>query len=264
MMQDTGDAESPSMDSRSEGIPVNKQWKDAWMLVKTDLIRFKWGVLFTLLFSGYMGAISTLMLNGLLKPNQEGDTLVLRVVFDLVYLIALPNLGFFFSRRSTRYLQEDSYTKWIRKLRILPIDAGTIALSRYMMLAVAFVLNMTVFFTFQLMLSDSLRSAFSPLSLIAYVLVLTAYSIVVQTIYIQFELGRHAGGYLRLVFIVIFVILALSVIVALSGGSMMLAFLYIAKHYPWISGLIAAGVTVQTFVIGIAVTRNTIRNRDLG
>lgn len=198
-MQDTRDAESPSMDSRSEGIPVNKQLKDAWMLVKTDLIRFKWGVLFTLLFSGYMGAISTLMLNGLLKPDQEGDTLVLRAVFDFVYLITLPNFGFFFSRRNTRYLQEDSYTKWMRKLRILPIDVGTIALSRYMMLAVAFVLNMTVFLTAQMMLSDSLQSTFSPLSLIAYVLVLTAFSVVVQTVYIQFELGKHAGGYLRIV-----------------------------------------------------------------
>ncbi|BFH25272.1 hypothetical protein PMJ11TS3_68690 [Paenibacillus melissococcoides] len=51
--------------------------------------------------------------------------------------------------------------------------------------------------------------------------------------------------------------------VALSGGSMMMAVIYIAKHYPWISGLIAAGVIVQTFIIGIAATRNTIRNRDL-
>ncbi|BFH17457.1 hypothetical protein PMJ10TS2_70850 [Paenibacillus melissococcoides] len=43
----------------------------------------------------------------------------------------------------------------------------------------------------------------------------------------------------------------------------MMAVIYIAKHYPWISGLIAAGVIVQTFIIGIAATRNTIRNRDL-
>lgn len=71
------------MDTRSEGISVNKQLKDAWMLVKTDLLRFKWGALFTLLFSGYMGAISTLMLNGLLKSDQEGDTLVLRAVLIL-------------------------------------------------------------------------------------------------------------------------------------------------------------------------------------
>nr|WP_242069461.1 ABC-2 transporter permease [Paenibacillus dendritiformis] len=233
------------------------------MLVKTDLVRFKWGVLFTLLFSGYMGAISTLMLNGLLKPDQEGDTLVLRAVFDFVYLISLPNFGFFFSRRNMRYLQEDAYTKWMKRLCMMPIDAGTIALSRYLMLAVAFVINMGVFLTLQMMLSDRLQSTFSPLSLIAYVLVLTAYSVVVQTVYIQFELGKHAGGYQRLVFIVMFIILALSVIVALSGGSMMMAVIYIAKHYPWISGLIAAGVIVQTFVIGIAATRNTIRNRDL-
>ncbi|WP_259391724.1 hypothetical protein [Paenibacillus thiaminolyticus] len=251
------------MDTRIEGISVNKQLKDAWMLVKTDLLRFKWGALFTLLFSCYMGAISTLLLNGLLNSDQEGDTLVLRAVVDFVYLLTLPNLGFFFSRRNTRYLQEDSYTKWMRKLRILPIDVGTIALSRYMMLAVAFVLNMTVFFTFQLMLSDSLQSTFSPLSLVAFVLVLTAYSIVVQTVYIQFELGKHAGSYLRLIFIVMFIILALSVIVTLSGGSMMMAVIYIAKYYPWVSGLIAAGVIVQAFVIGMAVTRNTIRNRDL-
>ncbi|WP_407054907.1 hypothetical protein [Paenibacillus dendritiformis] len=251
------------MDARSEGISVKKQWKDAWMLVKTDLIRFKWGALFTLLFSVYMGAISTLMLNGLLKSDQEGDTLVLRTVFDFVYLVSLPNFGFFFSRRNTRYLQEDSYTKWMRKLRMLPIDVGTIALSRYMMLAVAFVLNMTVFSIVQLMISDSLQSTFSPLSFIAYVLLLTAYAVVVQTVYIQFELGKHAGGYLRLIFIVMFIVLALSVIVALSGGSIMMAVIYIAKHYPWVSGLIAAGVIVQTFVIGMAVTRNTIRNRDL-
>lgn len=242
---------------------MNKQLKDAWMLVKTDLIRFKWGALFTLLFSVYMGAISMLMLNGLLKSEQEGETLVLRAVFDFVYLVSLPNFGFFFSRRSMRYLQEDSYTKWMKKLRMLPIAVGTIALSRYIMLAAAFIVNMTVFFIVQLSVSDGLQSTLSPLSLIAYVLVLTAYAVVVQTAYIQFELGKHSGSYMRFVFIVVIAILVLSFIVAWSGGSIMMAVIYIVKHYPWVSGLIAAGVIVQTFVIGLAATRNTIRNRDL-
>lgn len=44
---------------------------------------------------------------------------------------------------------------------------------------------------------------------------------------------------------------------------MMMAVIYIAKYYPWVSGLIAAGVIVQALVIGMAITRNTIRNREL-
>ncbi|ERI09533.1 hypothetical protein [Aneurinibacillus aneurinilyticus] len=241
---------------------MSKQYKEAWALVRTDLIRFKWGVVFTLLFSVYMSATSLLLTNHLLNENEE-KLRFLSGLLDFIYLVTLPNFGFFFSRRSMRYLQEDSYTKWMMKLRTLPITIHTIALSRIMLMTVAFALNMFIFILIQATFSTELRAELSPVSIAAYTLMLTALAIMINLIYIMMELSYNGRKYMKSIFITLGIITVISIFIALSGGSLVLTVIHVAKYYPWLSAILALGVIACALMLGITGARNRIRKRDI-
>ncbi|MFW5436107.1 hypothetical protein [Paenibacillus apiarius] len=241
---------------------MGNRYKQAWALVKNDLVRFKWGFVMTLLFSMYMSVTSLFMLNGVLGEGGEMYRF-LSGTLDFVYLITLPNMGFFFSRRSMRYLQEDSYTKWMIKLRTLPIDIHTIALSRIMMMVVAFTLNMTLFISIQVIFSPGLRAELGPVSIMAYAFMLIAFSMIINMTFIIMELSYSGSKYFKGSLIILGFTTFLAIAIALSGGSFVLTIVYVAKYYPWFSGILALGVITQVLTLGIVRAKNAIRKRDL-
>ncbi|CEH28681.1 hypothetical protein AM501_08735 [Aneurinibacillus migulanus] len=241
---------------------MSNRYNKAWTLVRTDLVRFKWGVVFTLLFSVYMGVTSLVMINHLLDENEE-KLRFLSGMLDFVYMITLPNFGFFFSRRSMRYLQEDSYTKWMMKLRTLPIDIRTIAISRIMLMAVAFALNMSIFILIQVIFSSELRTELSPISIAAYAFMLTAFAMIISLIYIMMELSYNGRKFMKNIFITLGIVTVISIIIALSGGSAVLTVIYVAEYYPWLSSILALGIIACVFMFGITEASNRIRERDI-
>lgn len=241
---------------------MSNRYNKAWTLVRTDLVRFKWGVVFTVLFSVYMGVTSLVMIDHLLDENEE-RLRFLSGMLDFVYMITLPNFGFFFSRRSMRYLQEDSYTKWMMKLRTLPIDTRTIAVSRIMLMAVAFALNMSIFILIQVIFSSELRTELSPISIAAYAFMLTAFAMIISLIYIMMELSYNGRKFMKNIFITLGIVTVISIIIALSGGSAVLTVIYVAEYYPWLSSILALGIIACVFILGITGASNRIRKRDI-
>lgn len=241
---------------------MGNRYKQAWSLVKNDLVRFKWGLITTLLFNMYMSVTSMFMMNGVLGEGGEMHRF-LSGTLDFVYLITLPNMGFFFSRRSMRYIQEDSYTKWMVKLRTLPIDIHTIALSRIMMMVVAFVLNMTLFIAVQVIFSPALRAELAPVSIIAFAFMLIAFSMIINIVFIIMEMSYSGSKYFKSSLIIVAFTAALAIAIALSGGSFVLTIVYVAKYYPWLGGIFALGVIAQVLTLGIVRIKNAIRKRDL-
>lgn len=235
-------------------------YRDAWRIVRNDLIRFKWGLFMTIVFSAYMAVMSGFMLQELLngvKPVSKA----LKGMADFVFLVTIPNFGFIFTRRSRRYMKDDSYTKWMRKLRILPIDAKTVVLSRTMQMLVALFINMSVMFVGQYMLSEKIRSL-GWISSFSYVLMLAAFAVTINWVYISLEVSLSGRIYMRYSFILLGVLMVVSILVGAANGSILQTAVGVAQSYPWISIVLSIVILVNSIVIGMNRLRKIVLKRD--
>lgn len=239
---------------------MHRPYREAWMLVKSDLVRFKWGLLMTVAFSVYMATMSGLVLRELFR-GDEVLTRAFKGVADFVFLFTIPNLGFFFSRRSMRYMKDDSYTKWMRKLRILPIDARTIVYSRTMQMCVALLINMSIVIVGHYLLSETLRSL-DWISILSYVFMLVAYAVAVNWLYISCELSMSGRLYMRYTFILLGVITVVSVLVGVADGSILQTVVDVARSYPWMGIVLSIVIIVNSMVIGMNRLRKIVLKRD--
>ncbi|EJW19669.1 hypothetical protein M5X00_12585 [Paenibacillus alvei] len=235
-------------------------YRDAWKIVRNDLIRFKWGIFMTIVFSAYMAVMSGLMLKALLN-GVEPASKALKGMTDFVFLVTIPNFGFFFTRRSMRYMKDDSYTKWIRKLRILPIDVKTVVLSRTMQMLVALFINMSVMLVGQYMLSEKIRSL-GWISSISYVLMLIAFAITISWVYISLEVSLSGRLYMRYSFILLGIITVVSVLAGAANESILQSAVGVAESHPWISIVLSIVVIVNSNVIGMNRLRKIVLKRD--
>ncbi|KJB85416.1 hypothetical protein AZ66_24740 [Paenibacillus sp. E194] len=239
---------------------MTRPYREAWMIVKNDLVRFKWGLLMTVMFSIYMATMSGLLLRELFR-DVEPLTRTFKGVADFVFLATIPNLGFYFSRRSMRYMKDDSYTKWMRKLRIFPIDARTVVLSRTMQMCVAMLINMSIIIVGHYMLSETIRSL-DGLSILSYVFMLAAYAVAVNWLYISFELSVSGRLYMRYSLVLLGVITMVSVLIATANGSMLQTVIDVARSYPWMCIVLSIVIIVNSMVIGMNRLRNIVLKRD--
>ncbi|MDT8978189.1 hypothetical protein RQP50_18345 [Paenibacillus sp. chi10] len=239
---------------------MRRPYREAWMLVKSDLVRFKWGLLMTVAFSVYMATMSGLVLRELFR-GDEVLTRAFKGVADFVFLFTIPNLGFFISRRSMRYMKDDSYTKWMRKLRILPIDARTIVYSRTMQMCVALLINMSIVIVGHYLLSETLRSL-GWISILSYVFMLVAYAVAVNWLYISCELSMSGRRYMRYTFILLGVITMVSVLIAVADGSILQTVVDVARSYPWMGIVLSIVIIVNSIVIGMNRLHKIVLKRD--
>lgn len=240
---------------------MNKRWRDAWYLVQSDLVRFKFGVVFTLFFAAYMAVCSLASLH--VMTDGSGEDAYMRILLDFVMLALVPSLGFLFSRRSFGYLANDSYRKHLIKMRTLPIDTRTIVLSRYMSMGFNTMVNGLIFFGIQYIFIITVIKPLDFNRFGIYALTFIAYSIIMHTIYIQLEWRYSGKRYGLIVSMIMALSLIVAIVIGLTGNSIFLAVMELAFQWPIPTVIIAVIVIVQTFRTGMQLSLRTLKKVDL-
>ncbi|UHA75003.1 hypothetical protein [Paenibacillus sp. 481] len=245
---------------------LSKLVKDSWMLVRTDISRFRYGFLLTLVFTLYMSGIAAIGFFGVNRSEEHFS--VIKWTFDFTVLLALPSFGFFFSSRSTRFMKEDTYTKWNMKLRTLPISLQTIVTARIMHFFLALAVNFTLFFgvqyTIQILGADYFNNelVFTLNNSATVLLILLAYSIVTGTMYITMEVSKQGKTYAWFTWGYMVVISIVTGVISYSGGSILASIMVVANQYAWIGGVIALIVSVLAVGLGYKTMFRALRRRD--
>lgn len=181
-------------------------WKQAWWMTKTELKRDRLNWIWTILFTLYTAAITGSFLTG--TGLRDMETQVHTLVADNIFLLFVPFLGFFLSRRSFHYIQNDSYTQMLSYMRRLPIPASTVIWSRIFQMLVTFAVNGVIFFTVIYFLA--LRAEHFQLDqVLAFSLLWIGYGVVANAFYIYWEFVVSGKAYFILgivSFIVLFLI----------------------------------------------------------
>ena len=110
-------------------------WKQAWWLTRSEWSKDRYQWLWSAMFMIYVGAMGGVMLYG------QREESALNTISDSYFLLMIPFQGFIFSRRSFRYIQEDSYTQMLTYYRRLPISAETVMWGRIQQALLAFIFN---------------------------------------------------------------------------------------------------------------------------
>lgn len=233
--------------------------KDAWMMMKKDLKSEKKYLIWSIIFAVYMGGMLSLLISG----DQETSP-YLNPVADLMFLLLLPFLGFYFSRRSFKYLTDDSYTQMLAYFRTLPISNHVVLAFRILQMAFAFVLNSIFFFIILYLLADPLHQL-SVDRYIAFALTWIGYGMIMTGPYIYFEFLNHGKAYFWLSMIIMVVSIVISVIIKLSGGNLLLYTIESSDRWSLLSPLmwgtfIAAAISLILFMKGML---RKLRSRDL-
>lgn len=221
-------------------------WKQAWWMTKTELKRDRLNWIWTILFTLYTAAITGGFLTGTGLRGMEAQVHTLLV--DNIFLLFIPFLGFFFSRRSFRYLQDDSYTQMLSYMRRLPIPASTIIWSRIFQMLVAFAVNGVIYFTVIYFLALRFEH-FRFDQVLAFSLLWIGYGVIWNAFFIYWELlvsGKAYFAYTTLAFVVFFFI-------ALTAAILDWNLIQFSIEHSQQWGLLAPGMWIM-LVSGILLT----------
>ncbi|MDT0125218.1 hypothetical protein Q9R46_21310 [Paenibacillus sp. RRE4] len=233
-------------------------WKQAWWLTRNEYRKDKLQWLWSAVFMIYTGSMS-----GVLLIGQEQSDFINPVV-DAFFLIMLPLQGFLFSRRSFRYIQEDSYTQMLAYYRRLPIPNETVMWSRLQQALIGFVYN-GLFFYGSLYAVRLHTLDFTWDQYLAFALSCTGYGLLITGLYIYGEFLLSGKKYLLLSFMFLPIGIVTSILIRFSGNY---GFWYVIQYSKW-WGLLSPVMWIAV-VAGLAtlwvVSRSTLKKlalRDL-
>lgn len=186
-------------------------WKQAWWLTRSEMKKDKLQCLWTAIFMIYTGGMSGVMLLG----QQKTD--FINPVVDTFFLIMVPIQGFVFSRRSFRYIQEDSYTQMLAYYRRLPITNETVMWSRLQQSLMAFAYN-GVFFYGALYVVGLREEGFRWDQYLAFGITCTGYGLLMTGLYIYGEFLYSGKKYLLLSLLLLPLTIIASLLIRMSGS----------------------------------------------
>lgn len=187
------------------------EWKQAWWLTRSEMNKDKLQWLWTAIFMIYTGSMSGVMLLG----QQKTD--FINPVVDTFFLIMVPFQGFVFSRRSFRYIQEDSYTQMLAYYRRLPIPNETVMWSRLQQALMAFTYN-GIFFYGSLYVVGLHEEGFRWDQYLAFGITCTGYGLLMTGLYIYGEFLHSGKKYLLLSSLFLPLTIILSLLIRTSGS----------------------------------------------
>jgi hypothetical protein len=240
-----------------------KVMRDAWMVTKKDLKSEKFMILWSVIFMVYTGgAIGTLIESGLSHQDMEP---FFSPFVDIMMLILIPMLGFYFSRKSFKYLTEDSYTQMLVYFRTLPIAPNVIMRARHIQLGIAFILNSIIFFTVIYVISYHIRLQLSLLPFMAFALTWIGYSIAINGLYIYLEFLYNGKKYFWMTMFIMLVTVIVGLGIHFMGVNILELTLDSTKAYgfrsPFMWVTLIGGVV--TLVLCGKLTLHKLQMRDL-
>ncbi|BBI31512.1 hypothetical protein [Cohnella abietis] len=157
--------------------------------------RERLGFLFTFIFAIYLGSINSASINGSL--GDEEIPKVLNALMDWLYLTMFPIFGLAMNKSILAMWRDDHYSKRLAQLRTMPIPLASIVQARFLQTAFTMPVIGTVFIITQYLLSPNLRDAVSPMQLLVVDIIWIAYSLIINALYIWFELGFKGKRYVQ-------------------------------------------------------------------
>lgn len=240
-----------------------ENFKYGWILARKDFannrLMFVWSSIFVLYMGGVLGILFyTGTLAGQNHFLQSSTT-------DFIMLICAPLLGTDFSRRAFNLQKEDTYTKNLVYLRILPVSSAAIIWGRFQQMALIFLYNWTLFFSILYIMRIRFEVDISFISYIAFALTWAGFCITLMSFYLYFEFSLSGKKYMKFTFIVIFVLIILSICSVWLDWNITNTFLLVAMKYGLASPLMWSYIAVSIVCMTLSIygIRRTLRHRDL-
>lgn len=234
--------------------------KKAWSIILKDLKCEKKYFVWSLVYSAYMAFTFGLAIKG-----QMEEPKYLNPVIDGLFLLLVPMLGFYFCRRSFKYLSEDSYTQMIAFFRVLPIPDHVVIVYRVIQIFLAFTANGIVFFGLMYFIIEPAQNQMSLIEYLAFVLTWIGYGITISGVYMYFEFSNNGKGYFKSTFIILAGAVIVAGIIKLCGGNMLLSSIDLANRWSMLSPLMWGMLVTAaaSLVLFSELTKRKLRTRDL-
>lgn len=237
-------------------------WKQAWWMTKTELKRDRLNWIWTILFTLYTAGITGSFLTG--TGLREMEAQVHTLVAHNIFLLFVPFLGFFLSRRSFRYMQDDSYTQMLAYMRRLPIPTSTIIWSRIFQMLVTFAVNGIIFFTaiyFLTLRAEHFRFE----QVLAFSLLWIGYGVVANAFYIYWEFVVNGKAYFLLGIVSFTVLFFIALTAAILDFNMIQFSIEHSQQWgllaPGMWIMLVSGVLLMTFAF--KRTKKKLLSRDV-
>ena len=237
--------------------------KNAWVIVRSDFrgdrLKLLWALLFAIVFMGYMSALT-----GMVVDDAVGRTDG-KLLSDFLLVSMIPMLGFTFSRRTMKYLAEDSYTRMLAYMRSLPVPAAVILCKRKLSTLFSFALNGTLYFGLIYALSANMRSELSLPAYLAFAFTWIGYGLVISGMYIFVEFMVSGKAYFWSMIIFMVLSMGVTLLVSRAGGNLLLASVDISKEWGLLSPLMWGSLLLGTVSVQLFSkwTIHRLKSRDL-
>lgn len=162
----------------------------AMKIISKDLRNDKLQIVWTIIFMLYMATVLSFFVNSMFQEPEFVNPFA-----DFLMLVFIPMLGFIFSRRSFKYLTEDSYTQMLFYYRSIPVPTEAVIMSRALMGIGAFIVNGTIFFGVTYAIASDLRANMSLASYVAFGLTWIGIGILINGSYVYFECMKNGKSY---------------------------------------------------------------------
>lgn len=224
--------------------------RDSWFMIRSDFrgdkLRILWGIIGTILFTGYLGVTASLILNDVFDTQDK------MVATDLMLMSLIPLLGFTFSRRAVKYWGEDSYTRMLAYMQSLPIDSKVILCKRKIQAVFTLCVNGMLFFGIIYISSENLRTELNIVPYLVLALTWIGYGLIVSGLYIFIEYLVNGKAYLLITVLIVVFSMGISVLVALAGGNLFFHTLNSSKEWGLLSPimwgtLLLGAISIQLF-----------------
>ncbi|MNB74894.1 hypothetical protein [Paenibacillus camerounensis] len=238
-------------------------FRQAWIIVRSDFdgdrLKLLWMLLWSLLFMGYMGGLSSMIIQDTLD-NGDG-----KILADIMFMTVIPMLGFTFSKRTMKYLTEDSYTRMLAYMRTLPIPTAVILCKRKLNAVSSIGLNGTIFFGLIYAFSSNMRKELPFTDYLAFTLTWIGLGLIVSGLYIFIELLASGKAYFIYVMLFTFIYIGTAVLTWLAGGNLILYTVSCSKEWGLLSPLMWGTLVLGTLSVQLfsAWTIHRLKSRDL-
>lgn len=238
-------------------------FRNAWAIIRGDFRADKLMLLralvFSVIFMGYMSFLNGLIANDVL---DSGDG---KLINDYLMLISIPLLGFIFSKRTMKYLSEDSYTRMLAYMRGLPIPSVVILCKRKLQAVFSFCLNGILYFGIMYVASGNIRNELPAAAYLAFAITWVGYGLIVNGLYIFIEYSVSGKMYFLLTMIIVLLCLGAASLIYLTGGNLFLYSLDYSKKWEFLSPLMWGTLLMGTLSVQLFSkwTIYRLKSRDL-
>ncbi|RED64738.1 hypothetical protein [Cohnella lupini] len=161
--------------------------------------RERFGLIFTLIFAVYLGAIISLNLDGL-YGGYDQEPRAVNGITDWLYLTMFPIFGLVMNKSAFGMWRDDYYSKRLAHWRTMPIPIRAIVQARLLQSMLTIPISGTIFLVLQYAMAPHFRDAVSPAQWLVHGLIWGIYALIGNAYYVWLELGFSAKKYVVLYF----------------------------------------------------------------